>query len=498
MASTWQTGLTSDLASKEEVLAYSSGAPTLLVIFGGTGDLAHRKLLPAVYNLCYEALQTGQPLPFEVLAIGRRDWTDEDYRASVNGWVETFSRKPYTAELGALFQKHVFYQALDLEDSEGYAALFERFAQQWPESPRLYYYAVAPRFFAPISRALGQYPDQAKQARLIIEKPFGETLQQAKQLYEEMCTVFGAERIFHIDHYLGKEMIQNILTLRFENKLFESTWDHRSIEAVEITAAETVGVETRGGYYDRSGAMRDMMQNHLFQILSILAMEKPADDRLESLAEAQAALLDTLRPVGEDWDQHFVAGQYEGYRTEAQVAADSRTETYAAVAVHVDHPRWQGVPFLIRTGKKLGARGTFIVIRYRSTPGAQQPNTLRIEIQPQEGIHVRFNIKKPGLTDAIEPVEMTFCQSCRVDAHENTPEAYERLLRYAAEGRQSLFSQWPQIEKSWRWIDDLMARWEAAGRPLASYVPGGDGPSAADQMAQAHGLHWEALEASLS
>lgn len=469
----------------------------LLVIFGGTGDLAHRKLLPAVYNLSQEALAEGRQPPMRVLAIGRRAWTRRDYADWARDWIREFTRKPVTDELlDAFLNQYVDYHEMDIEDHAAYEGLFKTFERDYSDNPRVHYLAVAPRFFKPIALGLGSQPAACGQDRVIIEKPFGEDRMQAQQLFAALTQVFGEEHVFAIDHYLGKEMIQNILTLRFENMIFKSCWNRNFIESVEITASETVGVETRGGYYDQAGAMRDMVQNHLFQILSILAMEEPERDNSYAMSVAQQNVLQALRiPKLETCAKAICLGQYEGYRAEPKVSPESQTDTYAALAVYVDNPRWEGVPFLIRTGKKLARRSTYVVINFRRTPGAKEPDRLVIDIQPDEGVELRFNIKKPGLGFAVEPVAMSFCQSCSVEAHSNTPEAYERLLQAACEGQRELFSQWPQIQLSWAWVDRVLEVWAEAGRPLFSYEQGSTGPKEADAFAARHGVTWYSDEA---
>lgn len=474
--------------------SHQTFAPTVLVLFGGTGDLSNRKLLPAVYNLCFEALESNQPLPYVVVSVGRRPWDHTTYREQVRPWIEQFARKKVTPTYLDRFVEILEYYSMDLEDQEAYVGLLDRLQTQYPDSERLYYYAVSPQFFAPISRGLSQRPEQASRGRVIIEKPFGETLEQARVLQEQVAALFGEERVFHIDHYLGKEMVQNILTLRFENSIFSRIWDNQSIESVEITAAETVGVETRGGYYDQAGALRDMVQNHLFQILTILAMQRPTAFTPEALCAAQVEVLQALKPVGEEWQNHLVAAQYRGYREEPKVARDSHTETYTALVLEIQNEQWQGVPFLIRTGKCLGRRGTFVVIHFRPAPGAKQANQLRIEIQPDEGVDLQFNIKKPGLGFSVQQVEMQFCQSCQVEAHENTPEAYERLLDEASQGRKEFFSQWAQIEYSWSFVEHLRKRWQEAGCPLVEYEPGSAGPVEAEALAKHWGCAWSELD----
>lgn len=461
----------------------------LLVIFGGTGDLANRKLLPAAYNLY---MQSQDSAYMQVLSLGRRDWTLSDYHAEIKPWVEKFARLKFSEEQYEKFCQSVDYFKMNISANDDYPALFDYLDKHYAGIKKIFYYAVAPALFSPISKSLQLHPWTTEEdAKVIIEKPFGENLAQAKALHKDIADVFGEDHIYHIDHYLGKEMIQNINTLRFENMIFRSCWNRQFIQSVEISAMETVGVETRAQYYDQVGATRDMVQNHLFQILSILAMEEPEKESPFAVTVAQQNLLQALRPNhADELSRTLVLGQYEGYTKEANVPADSKTDTYAAIVVRIDNPRWEGVPFFIRTGKKLSHRGTQVVIHFKQSSAFTLANQLVIQIQPDEGVKLSFNIKEPGLTTNVEQVHMDFCQSCMVKAHENTPEAYERLIRAAADGQRYLFSQWPQIEFSWRWIDELIELWEKAGKPLSIYSEGSPGPEAADKLTEAYGVFW--------
>ena len=461
----------------------------LLVIFGGTGDLTYRKLVPAVYNLFNQVGEGKEPM--RVLIIGRRDWTREEYIENVKPWVKQFSRLEYTEEKWNLFKDQLDYYKMDISNIEEYKGLFEYFDSHYSDYRMLFYYAVAPRFFDPITRGLGQKEWTEGRAKVIVEKPFGENLEDAKRLFKDMEVMFGRDYIYHIDHYLGKEMVQNITTLRFDNMIFRSCWNKDYIESVEISAREQVGVETRGGYYDKSGAMRDMVQNHLFQILSILAMEMPEKDSPYAVTVAQQNVLQAIKPMSkENLDKHLVMGQYSGYRSEDKVDPESKTETYAAMAVFIDNPRWEGVPFIIRTGKKLDKRETNVVINFKKANENQFANRLHFHIQPDEGVKLSFNIKTPGLSYDTQKVDMDFCQSCDVNAHANTPEAYERLIKAVSDGQHFLFSQWAQIEYSWKWVDEAVSLWKEAGSRICLYEPGTRGPKEADDMIESFGTHW--------
>lgn len=457
-----------------------------ITIFGGTGDLTFRKLLPALYNLFAAA---SPALPQRILIIGRRPYTDAAYRGEAQGWVRQFARLPYTDEAYARFAQRIFYYPMDFTDLEQYPALGAYYAAQGI-SGGIFYFAVAPRFFSVITEGLARV-EGASAGKVILEKPFGEALEDARALSARLEAFFTPQRVYRIDHYLGKEMVRGIQTLRFANPIFAAAWNASAIECVQIAADEQVGVETRGGYYDRSGALRDMVQNHLFQILSILAMEAPAEAGPAHLHAAQLAVLRALRlPEPDEIGQALVLGQYDGYRAEPQVAPDSRTESYAALRLFIDTRRWRGVPFYIRTGKRLARREMSVTVVFRSPAPGVEPCLLTLRIQPTEGVTLRFNIKKPGQSEAILPVEMDFCQSCMDVGQQNTPEAYERLLTACVQGERAWFSQWDQIETCWRFVDGLKNAWEAAGAPLERYAPGSAGPAGADALTARLGHRW--------
>ena len=460
---------------------------TCLTIFGGTGDLTFRKLLPALYNL---TAQSATPHDWTILIIGHRDDTSETYRETAREWVRKFARVRFDDEIYDRFAGRVVYYRMDFTNAGEYPALSD-FYEAHGIGSGIFYFAVAPRFFRAITEGLGQVRGAAGW-KVILEKPFGEELEDARELSARLESFFTPERVYRIDHYLGKEMIRGIQTLRFSNPIFARAWNEEAVECVQILADETVGVETRGGYYDHSGALRDMVQNHLFQILSILAMEAPADADPERLHDAQLAVLRALRQP-EDIAGALVLGQYEHYRTEPQVKPDSRTETYAALRLFVDTARWKGVPFYIRTGKRLRRREMAVTIVFRAAEGAESC-LLTLRIQPEEGVSLRFNIKTPGQSDAVLPVTMDYCQSCMIRAQQNTPEAYERLLTACMRGERAWFSQWDQIETCWRFIDALKSAYAAAGLAPETYAPGSDGPAGADALLARLGHRWEDTE----
>lgn len=445
-------------------------------IFGGTGDLTFRKLLPALYN----RFASGTlPENHRVVIIGRREYTSAQYRTIARGWVKKFSRLPYKEEVFDRFSLLVDYYRMDFTDLRAYPEL-ERCYEARSSGPHIFYLAVAPRFFSVIAEGLAGI-NQAREGKVILEKPFGETLEKAAALSRRLEEVFTPQNVYRIDHYLGKEMVRGIQTLRFANPIFTDAWDARHIECVRISALEDVGVETRGGYYDHTGALKDMVQNHLFQILSILAMERPADSSPEAMHDEQLRVLQALRMPGEDeMDSALVLGQYDGYREEPAVDVNSNTETYAALRLYVDTERWRGVPFYIETGKKMGRREMEAAIVFRSPSPEVEPNVLILKIQPEEGVYLRFNIKRPGNFEDMIPAKMDFCQNCILENRVNTPEAYERLLEACMKGERSWFSQWDQIEASWRFIDALRSRYGA--RKVYPYAPGTFGPAEAEEQ----------------
>lgn len=452
-----------------------------ITIFGGTGDLTFRKLLPALYNmhLSGKLKEDGR-----IIIIGRREHTWESYIAAARDWVKKFSRLPYEDQTFDGFAGRVSYYRMDFSDASLYRGLDEYYAEKGVDS-HLFYLAVAPRFFDVIVHGLGAVGGASK-GKVILEKPFGATLEAARALNTELEEFFSPEGVYRIDHYLGKEMVRNIQTIRFTNRIFMGVWDSTHIESVQISAMEDVGVETRGGYYDTSGALKDMVQNHLFQILSIIAMERPLEFTPAGMHTEQLRVLRSLR-ADRRQGEAVVLGQYEGYRQEPLVAEDSVTETYAALRVFVDNNRWRGTPFYIRTGKKLGKREMQVTIIFRPAGTGMASNVLIIKIQPTEGVYLQFNIKKPGDTDETVKAKMDFCQSCSMENRINTPEAYERLLDACLKGERLWFSQWDQIETGWRFIDGLRENFSGAPYP---YKPDTPGPKEADALLARHGNYW--------
>lgn len=458
-------------------------------IFGGTGDLTFRKLIPAEYNLTASEAPEGQS---RIIIVGRRDYTTEQYCEIARDWVRRFARIPFDEKVYEKFCERITYFKMDITNLEEYKNLANFYDKEGLAS-FIFYFAVAPRFFSIIANGLENVPG-ACHGKVIIEKPFGEDIESAKELNKKLEQFFTPDRIYRIDHYLGKEMVRNIQTIRFTNPIFANLWNSQYIESVQISAFEDMGIGTRAGYYDTSGALKDMVQNHLFQILSIVAMDYPENLTSESMHNAQLRVLKALRPV-EDVRDALILGQYKGYRQEKGVAIDSTTETFAALRLFVDNERWWNTPFYIRTGKKLRCREMEIAIVFRKTFVNAPKNILIIKIQPNEGIHLQINVKTPGESDEITQAKMDFLQSKSIESKINTPEAYERLIKACIRGEKSWFSQWDQIETSWEYVENLKAMYKWSQLPVFSYDSGSDGPLEANSLLKKFGHTWVDIDA---
>lgn len=485
--------------------------PCIITIFGGTGDLTHRKLVPALYNMSVDGL-----LPDEttVVGVGRRPLSTQDYRESLLASVMKHSRHPVTTDKWEWLRERIHYFRMDLPDPESYASLKayldELDGKAGTRGNRLYYLAVSPNLFEPIVLNLhrhGMATNQGAWQRVIIEKPFGRDLKSAAYLNSVIEKVFPQENIFRIDHYLGKEMIQNLMVIRFGNAVFESIWNSRYIDNIQITAAETDGVENRAGYYDTSGALRDMLQSHLLQLLALVAMEPPISLDYKSIRDEKVKFLRSLLKMdNEVFRNHVVRGQYgegfaygrpiKGYRQEKGINPESDTETFVALRILAGNFRWGGMPFYLRTGKRMPRKTIYVVLEFKSMPEilyfkeyrGMLPNLLVVRIQPEEGISFSFNAKKPGSVNEITTVKMDYCQNC--DYENNTPESYERLLADALRNDQSLFTSWEEIEASWSFVDSIARSWEKETAVFPNYAPGTWGPSEADNLLARYGHHW--------
>ncbi|WP_142415566.1 glucose-6-phosphate dehydrogenase [Hathewaya massiliensis] len=459
-----------------------------ITIFGGTGDLAYRKLFPALYNLYILGSIDDS---YNIIGIGRRDYSKKEYLEHIKSGVKEFARVDYSEHKFNELCKIITYYKMDIEDTEEYKGLIKYYKDRGIFEDHIYYYAVAPRFFIPITKGLQENQCCLESAKVIVEKPFGEDLKSATYLNEELSKAFSPNNIYHIDHYLGKEMIQNIINIRFSNAIFKGIWNRNFIDNIQINAFETVGVDGRGAYYDKSGALKDMVQNHLFQLLSMVAMEEPKELKSDFIKEVQLKVLSEMKNIEpNEVDEYIVMGQYEGYREEKNVHKDSKTETYVAMKILIENERWKDVPFYIRTGKKLNKRETEIVVKFKPANEKVEGNVLIIKIQPDEGVYLNFNIKKPGTEDTVQKVSMDFCQSCILENRINTPEAYERLLKACMDSDRSLFSNWEQIVVSWNYANKILESYRLSSNKLYSYKPNTLGPKEADDLLEKDNKLW--------
>ncbi|MGA3169525.1 MAG: glucose-6-phosphate dehydrogenase [Chthoniobacteraceae bacterium] len=492
--------------------------PCTVVIFGATGDLTHRKLIPALYNL---AADGDLPSSLTVVGFARREKTDEQFRSELEEATKKFSRQSVQDELWKSFAGRVFYHRSEFGDPEGYKTLAKRLeeidAQYGTRGNRLFYLSVAPSEFEGILEHLKEFglnkSPSGGWSRVIVEKPFGYDLETARELNTVVNNTFAESDTFRIDHFLGKETAQNIMVLRFANGIFEPLWNHRYIDHVQITASEPLGVEGRGPYYDNSGALRDMVQNHLLQLLCLTAMEPPTDLSADSVRDEKVKVVRSLRPLrGDDVAKNVVRGQYAAgaingqsvvaYRAEDRVNPQSMTETFAAIRVNVDNWRWADTPFYIRVGKRLPKGGTEIAVQFRAAPpvlfnkaagGEVGANVLVIRIQPDEGTSLQMQAKIPGTALRIEPVKMDFHYGTSFG--KASPEAYERLLLDAMSGDATLFARRDEVEQAWKFIDGIEHAWHQNPNPepLCLYPSGSWGPKEADELIEKDGRSWRRL-----
>ncbi|WP_099222299.1 glucose-6-phosphate dehydrogenase [Listeria costaricensis] len=478
----------------------------LITIFGGTGDLANRKLYPSLFHL-YKKGSLGEN--FAVIGTARREWSDDFFRDKVKASLKDI---PDHAELADAFAAHFYYQSHDVTNQESYVklkTLSDELDEKYElKGNRLFYLAMAPNFFGMIASRIKSegFVDTEGFHRLIIEKPFGHDLASAEELNNSLRQAFNEDEIYRIDHYLGKEMIQNISVIRFANSIIESLWNNRYIDNIQVTLSEVLGVEDRGKYYDESGALRDMVQNHILQIVSLLAMEPPIKLTTEEIRHEKVRALRSLRVYeGKEVHQNFIRGQYgegnvdgkelKGYRQEENVDPHSNTETFVAAKLMIDNFRWTGVPFYIRTGKRLADKATQIAIHFKNVPlnlfGQQQSlggNVLVIHIQPNEGITLHLNVKEPGQGMVTMPVNLDYVHSSPDGM--NTPEAYEKLILDCLRGDATYFSHWDEVSLSWRFIDQVAAVWNTTKDHFPNYKPGSMGPKEADDLVQRDGFYW--------
>jgi glucose-6-phosphate 1-dehydrogenase len=473
--------------------------PTSVVIFGASGDLTQRKLVPALYNL----RRKGRlPASTRVIGFARRPYSHDDFRSLMRSGVEQFAGVPIDGAIWDEFAANLWYARGDLSTGDDFRALHSFLRDlEGGAADRLYYLSTAPNYYAPIVDCLGaagMVGEEQGWRRLIVEKPFGHDRASAQALNDAIHTVFHEQQIYRIDHYLGKETAQNVLFFRFGNSMFEPVWNRTHVDHVQIMVAETVPVGQRGGYYDQSGVLRDMFQNHLLQLLALVAMEPPASFNADAVRNETAKVLSALRPItAEMLAQQTVRGQYLGYRQEPNVAPDSQTPTYAALRLYVDNWRWQGVPFYLRSGKCLKDKISEVVFQFHQPPhlifptGREiEPGLLRLGIQPDEGIHLRFQAKVPDTEAEMRPVDMNFHYDDSFGPS-SIPEAYERLLLDALGGDASLFIREDAIDLAWRFVDPILEGWQTpAAPPLAYYDPGSWGPEETDAFMARDGRAW--------
>jgi glucose-6-phosphate 1-dehydrogenase len=490
--------------------------PCTLVIFGGSGDLARRKLLPALYNLFLDGVL---PDNYAVVGTGRTPLSDDDFRKFAREGVIKFSRQPLKDSEWPAFEQRLFYVPGALNQPKSYLDLRSRLvdieAKLNLPGNRIFYLAIPPTAIVNAveglwKAGLAQPPTEHKTfSRIIVEKPIGHDLASAREINEAIARVFDESQVFRIDHYLGKETVQNLLVIRFANSIFEPIWNYKNIDHVQITVAEAEGVGSRAGYYEEAGALRDMVQNHLLQLLCLIAMEPPYSLDPDVVRDARMDVLRCLRPItGKDVLKYTVRAQYSsgtvhdvevpGYRRESEIKPDSTTETYVAVKLFLENWRWSGVPFYLRTGKALAKRSSEVAVYFKEIPQILfntdpahplAPNVLTLKIQPEEGMSLRVISKVPGTKARTHPVEMNFRYGEAFGVP--SPEAYERLLLDVMAGDASLFMRRDAVEASWAWITPILDGWRQHGTKwLPEYVPGTMGPIEGERLIQSDGRNW--------
>ena len=490
--------------------------PTVVVIFGASGDLTARKLVPAIFNLGVDNLLPGE---FHLIGFGRKPIEDEAFREIMDGAIGEHSRRPLNQEIWERVRQNMTYHSGGYDDPDTFVALAEKIdqieAELGRDVQRLFYISTPPTVFEPIIENLGR-SGMAKAhlhtklaSKVIIEKPFGRDLESARALNATINDVFEEPQVYRIDHYLGKETVQDLLVQRFANSIFEPMWNREYVDCVQITVAENLGVGTRGGYYDTSGALRDMIQNHTMQLVALTAMEPPVSLDPESIRDEKVKVLKAIQPLELKQDGgDVVRGRYTGglvdgapvesYMDAEGIPADSSTETYAALRLSINNWRWQGVPFYIRSGKRMARRASEIAIQFKRPPGILfseekkfdvAQNTMVIRIQPDEGVTLLMNSKIPGLETRTQPVKMHFRYATTFGS--NTPEAYERLILDAMIGDSTLFIRGDETEASWKLVTPILKHWKECGQNgLAEYAAGSWGPLESERLLWEKGHQW--------
>jgi glucose-6-phosphate 1-dehydrogenase len=505
---------------REGIAERRAPQPCTLVLFGASGDLTERKLVPALYSLARDGLL---PEKLAIVGFARRPMTDDQFRAKMLEGVRRHARNFSEADdLWKHFASTLFYHASGFEDAEGYRALASRLERLDRElglpGNRLHYLATSPEYFSKLVDRLGEAgltggggERVSPWARVVVEKPIGHDLASSRALNSSILRVLREDQVYRIDHYLGKETVQNILALRFSNGIFEPLWNHKYVEHVQITVGEEIGVGSRGGYYDGSGAIRDMVQNHLLQLLCLVAMEPPVAFEADAIRDEKVKVLRAVRRIPPaKVAEYTVRGQYTagvvggqkvpGYIEEEGVAADSATETYVAVRLEIDNWRWSGVPFLLRSGKRLPKRASEIYVQFRKPPmrlfgdetaGTVAPNAMIVNVQPDEGISLRFGSKVPGPAMRVRQVKMDFRYGSAFGAA--SPEAYERLLLDVMSGDSTLFTRRDEVEAAWTLIDDVREGWRQSGERPMPYFAGSWGPAEAERLFRGQEGSWRKL-----
>ena len=482
--------------------------PTVVVIFGASGDLTARKLVPAIFNLGIDNLLPGE---FHLIGYGRKPIEDEAFREMMDAAIEEFSRRPLNKEIWERVRQNITYHAGGYDDGKAFDSLAEKIneieASLGRDMQRMFYISTPPSVFEPIIKNLGSsgmaqaHVHTKLASKVIIEKPFGHDLESARELNNAINGVFEEPQVYRIDHYLGKETVQDLLVQRFSNSIFEPLWNRAYIDCVQITVSESLGVGSRGGYYDSSGALRDMIQNHTMQLVALTAMEPPVSLDPESIRDEKVKVIKAIQPLelkaeGGDvvrarYTSGLVKGEpVKGYMEEEGIPVESTTETYAAMRLAINNWRWQGVPFYIRSGKRMARRASEIAVQFKRPPGILfsegdkfhvAANTMVISIQPDEGVTIVMNSKIPGLETRTQPVKMHFRYSTTFGS--NTPEAYERLILDAMVGDSTLFIRGDETEASWKLVTPVLEHWEACGEHgLQDYAAGSWGPLASERL----------------